>query len=148
PHRYADLARAISGPIPPNRVHIVEYFDPTHDKQGRPCSRLIGDIFRPNVERAQELLLTPLNRAVAAAAKQHDWDEVSGVAELFHTHGICAGRQAWVSSLPDSLIKLNGWVGRHRGAMHPNEAGHEATSQLIARSLERDLYGAQTLFPE
>ena len=51
-------------------------------------------------------------------------------------------------AITDSLIKLNGWVGRHRGAMHPNEAGHEATSGLIVRSLERDLYGTQALTPE
>ncbi len=148
PDRYAALARAISGPIPAKRVHIVEYFDPTRDAQGRPCRRLIGDVFRANVERAEALLLTPLNRAVATAAREHDWDEVTGVSDLFRTHGICAGKRAWVSSLPDSLLKLKGLAGRYRGAMHPNEAGHEATSQLIARSLERDLYGAQAPTPE
>lgn len=139
PGRYADLARALSGPIPANRVHIVEYFDPTRDAKGRPCGRLIGDIFKANVIRAETLLLDPLNQAVATAARQHEWDEVTGVAGLFRTHGICAGKQAWVSSLPDSLLKLRGLAGRHRGAMHPNEAGHEATSRLIASSLERDL---------
>ena len=146
PHRYAALAQAISGPVPPSRVHIVEYFDPTNDTQGRPCGRLIGSILRPNVERAERLLFTPLNRAVAAAARQHGWDEVSGVADLFRTHGICA-KQAWVSSLPDSLIKLRGLAGRHRGAMHPNDVGHKATSELIVRSLERDLYGSTAAVP-
>jgi len=141
PRRYDELADSISKRIPPRRIHIVEYFDPTRDAEGRPCRRLILDIFRSNVERAETLLLEPLNRAVAAAAEKHSWDEVRGVAELFRGHGICAGKQAWVSSLPDSLLKLSGWAGRHRGAMHPNERGHEETSRLIAQSLERDLYG-------
>jgi hypothetical protein len=147
PRRYDALARAISNRIPSNRVHIVEYFDPTRDAQGRPCGRLILDVFRSNVERAESLLLAPLNAAVAAVAQQHGWDEVGGVADLFRTHGICAGKQAWVSSLPDSLLNLSGWVGRHRGALHPNDAGHEETSLLISRALEADLYAGQSTTP-
>lgn len=148
PRRYDSLARAISNRIPPRRVHIVEYFDPTRNGKGRPCGRLILDVFRPNVEQAESRLLAPLNAAVAAAARQHDWDEVGGVADLFRTHGICAKGQAWVSSLPDSLLRLNNWVGRHRGALHPNDAGHEETSRLISRALKRDLYGGRALDPQ
>jgi lysophospholipase L1-like esterase len=144
PARYDALAKAISSRIEPGRVHIVEYFDPTRDARGEPCRHIL-DIGRANVERAESLLLAPLNAALAAAAARNRWDEVGGVANLFREHGYCAGDRAWVSTLSKSLLALGG-AGRHRGTLHPNEAGHEATSTLISKALEKSLYPGRT-FP-
>jgi lysophospholipase L1-like esterase len=143
---YGTLAGAISNRIAPAQIHIVEYFDPTRNARGEPCGHILS-IGKANVELAQSKMLVPLNEAVAAAADANRWDMVSGVEKLFRTHGYCAGKQAWVSSLGDSLWNLGGIAGKHRGTLHPNAAGHEATSELIAKALDRDLYGAQTTTP-
>jgi lysophospholipase L1-like esterase len=139
PDRYDRLAASISKRIPAGRVHIVEYFDPTRNAKGEPCGHIL-DILRPNVIRAQELLLDPLNRELARAAERNHWDEVDGVAALFRDHGYCAHGQRWVSKLSDSLWHLPGLSGRHRGTLHPNEEGHRQTAALIAKSLEGDFH--------
>lgn len=138
PTLYGELAGALGGIVPASRVHVVEYFDPTRDADGEPCGHIL-DIQRPNVVRAERLLLEPLNAAVAKAAAQHHWDEVRGVAALFRGHGYCTHDERWVSSLWDSLQRLGGLRGRHRGTLHPNERGYEETSKLIAADLDRDL---------
>lgn len=143
PELYDELAGALQKSISPAQVHIVEYFDPTRNAEGEPCGHIL-DIRRPNVVRAEQLLLEPLNAAVARAAKLHRWDEVQGVEALFRGHGYCAHDERWVSSLLDSLRRLGGLRGRHRGTLHPNERGYAETSNLIAAALERDLLHGHT----
>ncbi len=138
PALYEELAAGLKKSVPASRVHVVEYFDPTRNAQGEPCGHIL-DIRRPNVVRAEQLLLEPLNVAVERAAGQHHWDEVGGVEALFRGHGYCADEERWVSSLWDSLRRLGGLRGRHRGTLHPNRLGYEETSKPIAADLERDL---------
>jgi lysophospholipase L1-like esterase len=144
PELYGELAAALPKSISPSQVHIVEYFDPTRDADGEPCGHIL-DIRRPNVVRAEQLLFEPLNAAVTRAAEQYHWDEVGGVSALFRGHGYCAHDERWVSSLLDSLRRLGGLRGRHRGTLHPNERGYEETSKLIAANLERDFFRGRTL---
>lgn len=146
--RYDALARRIAGSVPASRVYITEYFDPTHDERGGPCNRILRSITTEEVEQARTRILAPLNEAIRAAANEHGWNLVDGIAPLFRTHGYCAGRRAWVSSLPDSLRDLGGELRqRHRGTLHPNAAGHEVIGAVVAAALERDLYPNRTFPP-
>jgi GDSL-like lipase/acylhydrolase family protein len=143
--RYAELDAAISPRIPRSRIHIVEYFDPTHGADGEHCKRLLGFASTPEPELAESRMLKPLNEAVAAAAARHGWTLVTGVAAAYRDHGYCAGRRAWVTTLTRSATSLGGTIaGRFLGTLHPNQAGHEATAALIAASLERDFFPGRT----
>lgn len=143
---YARLAARISATVPPSRVYISEYFDPTRDESGVTCEKLIGSIRANEVEQAASRVLEPLNRRVARAARENRWHFVGQIAASFRTHGYCADPGAWVTTLGDSLRNLGGIAGRHRGTLHPNRAGHEVIGALIGADLERDLYPRQS-FP-
>ncbi len=145
PGRYEDLADTLSERIPPGRVHIVQYFDPTRDEHGRTCRRILGSVTAHELELARSLVLEPLNRAVSKAGADHGWNVVGGVAERFEQHGYCAGRRAWVTTAGRSIGALGGPRPQARlfGTLHPNEAGHEDTAQLIVAALDRSLYPDQ-----
>lgn len=144
---YRRLAARISGRIPSSRIYISEYFDPTHNATGASCETLFGAIDANEVEQARTRILAPLNRAVATAASQNHWHLVDGIAASFGRHGYCAGRQAWVNTLGDSLRNLGGIAGRHRGTLHPNSSGHEVIGTLLAAELEHDLYPNRSFPP-
>lgn len=135
--------RELNAAIPPalrSRVHIVEYFDPTRDAQGNTCDGLFGDVDKQEVTAAQEQVLTPLNAAVKRAAADNGWHLVSGVSELFRKHGYCALNDSWVTTFQQSFVRQGGHVeARFKGTLHPNEPGHDATSLLIADSVDRSL---------
>lgn len=137
---YRRLARRLSHLDPRPRVYITEYFDPTHDERGVTCDGFFGAIGENEVEQARTRILEPLNRAVAGAANRYGWDLVDEVSADFRSHGYCAGKNAWVSTLGDSLRNLGGIAGRHRGTLHPNHSGQEVIGTLIAADLEQDLY--------
>lgn len=146
PARYEALDRRISPAIERSRVHVVEYFDPTRDQRGNTCERILGFVTGSELEQARSRLLEPLNDAVVAAAARHGWTAVTGVAPLFQNHGYCAGPAAWVTTFNRSFVGLGGRLrGRVLGTLHPNEAGHEATSEVIAGALGRTLYPGQVL---
>jgi hypothetical protein len=148
PVSYRRLAAAISprgerSPVPPSRVYAVEYFDPTRDEDGETCRRILASITAPELARARSEVLAPLNATLAAAADEHGWRLVGGVADRFRDHGYCAGDQAWVTDLRRSAEGLGGTLkGRFLGTLHPNRAGHEATAEPIAAELRRDLLAA------
>jgi len=144
---YRLLAKRISPAIPASRVYLSEYFDPTRDERGNICERFFGAIERVEVEQAQNRLLRPLNAAGAVAARGNGWNLVDEVMSSFRNHGYCAGRQAWVSTLGDSLRNLGGLGDRHRGTLHPNRPGHEVIGTLIAADLEQDLYPGRDFPP-
>jgi hypothetical protein len=149
PGDYDSVNKAIPNKIPRSHIHIVEYFDPTHDQNGDTCSRILGSITKPELELAQSEVLVPLDREIAAAADRNNWDDVSGVAQLFRTHGYCAHDQAWVTTATRSFQGLGGrrLLPRFLGTLHPNEAGHAATAQLIAASLEHSFFPGQFFVP-
>ncbi len=144
--RYDELDAAISPEIPRNRIHVVEYFDPTRDSDGSPCESILGTIRAPELKLAETEMLGPLNEALAAAAKKHGWGEVTGIAAAFRDHGYCAD-DTWITTLHRSAFDLGGGslLGRVLGMMHPNERGYTATGNRIAAALEPELLPGQVL---
>jgi hypothetical protein len=137
--RYEALDDALSRRIARDRVVVVEYFDPTRigprrddDPESGFCRMtfLNGEISPSEARWAHEHVLQPLNKAVAAAARDNRWRLVDGVDEAFAEHGICAGPDAerWVRTLPESLHRqgLN-----FSGTLHPNGLGHIGTGRLM-----------------
>jgi hypothetical protein len=130
PGRYAALAaRLRAAKIPPDRVAIVEYFDPTHDERGETCRSALPGITRDEASWASDAILTPLNTQVRLAALRHGWRLVGGVQDAFLAHGICARGQArWVRRIEESIGRGSGLSG----PLHPNGLGHLATAALIS----------------
>ena len=94
--RYRRLDAALEPLVEPERVLIVEYFDPTTAPDGSDCEmKVLGDGIRPEESRwARENVLAPLNAAIETAAAEHGWRLVDGVAERFRGHGVCAMEKA------------------------------------------------------
>jgi lysophospholipase L1-like esterase len=146
PASYNRLAAALGPVVPSQRVIIVDYFDPTTAADGSDCTILFGGVTPDESRWAREHVLVPLNAQVEAAAKAHGWNAVTGVAERFRGHGLCAGSQRWVRTLGEGLsgrpLPLNGTgvnivhvqdvIGSTAGTLHPNEAGHRQIAALIA----------------
>jgi lysophospholipase L1-like esterase len=145
PEAYADVEEGIPSKIPRRRVLIVEYFDPTRWPATTPCAIFPWKVFRFHIDDlvtrdesrwAHDDVLAPLNQAIADAAKQHKWKLVDGVDERFDGHGICAPpSERWVRTLDESVAMQHD----HLGTLHPNEAGHRATAELIVPQLTRAL---------
>jgi hypothetical protein len=124
---YDKLAAGLRPLIDPDRVVIVEYFDPLRDGHGDTCHAALPGVSVDEATWAQREILTPLNDEVRAAAARNGWRVVSGVSEAFRTHGICARREHWVRRPLESIAHQL----RLTGTLHPNEDGHRATATLI-----------------
>jgi lysophospholipase L1-like esterase len=148
PRRYEQLAKALRPLLPASKVHIVEYFDPTGDSDGRTCRRILGGATRAELERARSEMLEPLNEAVGRAARRWGWEEVTGAAEAFRTHGYCAKRP-WVTRVFRSLFTLGGSPVSKRllGTLHPNERGQQEIGDRITVALEGQLFPRRTFPP-
>jgi hypothetical protein len=129
PDRYAMLARALDeAAVKPERVIVVEYFDPTHDERGRTCRHVLPGVDTREAEWTQSEVVGPLNAEVGKAATRYGWRVVDHVQEAFRRHGICAkAGQRWIVQIAESLLRGSGVSG----PLHPNEAGHLATSTMI-----------------
>jgi lysophospholipase L1-like esterase len=148
PRDFAALDAAISKRVPRDRITIVDYFDPTRDRAGTTCPRILGGLTRPELKHIQGQVLEPLNRAIAAAATRHGWRLIRGNMARFRTHGYCAGRQSWITSLSQSVLDLGGPLdGRLLGTLHPNATGQEAIGRAIAAQLERRFFPGQAFAP-
>lgn len=153
PERFNRLAAALDPLVPAERVIIVDYFDPTTAADGSDCTMLFGGVAPDESRWAREHVLQPLNARVEAAADDHDWQVVSGVAERFRGHGLCAGPQRWVRTLGEGLsgqplplgpggvsfIHIRDVIASTAGTLHPNEAGHRQIAALITPVLARVL---------
>jgi hypothetical protein len=110
-------------------VVISTYFDPTTDVDGTDC-RILGGV-KPGESRwARENVLVPLNQRVEAAAAEHGWNVVPGVAETFRGHGLCAGKARWVRAFGEGGVA---------GTLHPNEEGHRQIAAAINPVLDQVL---------
>jgi lysophospholipase L1-like esterase len=126
--RYRELAARLREVVRPERVAILEYFDPLTGADGKPCPRALGGVEPGEVTWARDEVLAPLNATVRQAAADHGWALVRGVADAFRTHGVCVrGRGRWVV-LPEESLFNQWWI---TGTLHPNEAGHQASAALI-----------------
>lgn len=85
-------------------------------------------------------MLVPLNHAVAAAAKRHDWTLVSGAQQAFRKHGYCA-KDSWIVPLTTSLLRQGVfWKGlgpAKAGTLHADAVGHQVQSVLVTSALKR-----------
>jgi GDSL-like Lipase/Acylhydrolase family len=127
---YHRLDAALEPLLPPERVVIVDYFDPTTAADGTDCTILFGGIKPVESSWARTQVLVPLNARIEAAAQEHGWKVVTGVAEHFRGHGACAGAQRWVRTLGEGPVT---------GTLHPNEQGHREIAGLIVPVLSQVL---------
>ena len=146
---YARLAGALKEIVPPERVILVEYFDPTGTGGGRGCTMFLGGVTPAESRWAREHILVPLNRQIRESADRFGWRIVEGVDERFAEHGLCAP-QRWVvtaaESVSDQGIPLFGslldrqtrreLLGSYKGTLHPNPEGHRQIAELIRPVLE------------
>jgi hypothetical protein len=148
PDRVERLRDALASVVEPDRVIIVEYFDPTTGADGSDCTMLFGGVKPAESRWARENVLQPLNAEIEKSAEDHGWQVVTGVDESFKGHGLCAGKQRWVRTLGEGLsgrplpltpvgvdlARIQIAVGSTAGTLHPNEAGHRQIAELIAPS--------------
>jgi lysophospholipase L1-like esterase len=146
PERFDRLAAALDPLVPAERVIVVDYFDSTTAADGSDCTMLFGGVTPDESRWAREHMLQPLNARVEAAADEHDWQVVTGVAERFRGHGLCAGRQRWVRTLGEGLsgrplplglggvgfIHIRDLIESTAGTLHPNEEGHRQIAAPIS----------------
>jgi lysophospholipase L1-like esterase len=144
PDGYDELADALEPLVPPERVLIVDYFDPTTAADGSDCTMLFGGVTPDESTWAREHVLVPLNDEVEAAAEEQGWHAVTGVAERFRGHGLCAGPQRWVRTLAEGLTgrrlplfggagfaEIRGVIAGSAGTLHPNQEGQRQIGALI-----------------
>lgn len=128
---YRELDAALPEEIPRERVLLVEYFDATSGREGRPCK--FGGISAREFEWARTKLLVPLNEQLRESAEELGWTLVEGVDEGFAGHGICVRREdRWVAKLDDSLFEAGSGF---TGTFHPNPDGHAAIAERIVPAL-------------
>lgn len=146
PERFNRLDAALGPLLPPQRVILVDYFDPTTGADGAYCTMLFGGVTADESRWAQQHVLEPLNDQIEASAEDHEWSVVPGVAERFRGHGLCAPRsQRWVRTLGEGLsgqpLPLTGVgigfgqiqdvIGSTAGTLHPNGEGQRQIALLI-----------------
>jgi GDSL-like Lipase/Acylhydrolase family len=135
--RYAELHAALSERIEPQRVILVQYFDPTRGRGGRFCTAKLGPgrIVPAESNWAARRVLGRLNAVIAETGRTYGWTVVGGVAEAFNGHGICArGRaQRWVRKPLESFFRQDAALrfASLAGTLHPNARGHLATARMI-----------------
>jgi lysophospholipase L1-like esterase len=146
PGLYGQLAAALPGKrrLAPSHVHIVQYEDPMTDEHGTTCESSLGFTTANDLRRARTQLLAPLNGHIAATHDRFGWDVVTGAAQSFRGHGYCAGDQAWMRRVEESIFSQGGdptGGGRILGTFHPNYRGQQAFADLVAPQVERSLFG-------
>jgi hypothetical protein len=135
--RYDALESRLPAGLARERLYAVEYFDPTHSAPGRTCDRILGGVERGELEWAYSRVLVPLNEELHRASDRHRWRYVGGVAAAFADHGYCVEGDRWVRRLKESFA---GQGRSHQGTLHPTEAGHLATAELIAAPMRAALF--------
>jgi lysophospholipase L1-like esterase len=132
---YDELGRALKAAAPAAPVFITEYFDPTHDADGRFCRHSVVLTSRAESQWAYEKLLRRLNAKVETAADRNKWRFVDGIAADFERHGICAGDERWVRRLEESVL----FQGDPFGTLHPNEEGQRRIGRRVVTPLADQL---------
>ena len=136
---------AALAPAPPKEVYITEYAAPflKRDQYGNEQFVEIGsdlsrtlEVSRKEAKWVKENVINPLNQRVQAAALQHGWHYVGGIAEDFigHYYGALEG---WVVTSSDSKERMGtDQFSVARGIVHPNEAGHAAISNRLHAAVQ------------
>jgi len=160
PNEYSNLAKEINcinpdGGTPepsctdpqkqiPKLVLITEVMDPTHDAQGQypilgQCPAGFDLVGQYEWQFFHDSIVDPLNHLIdsfngpARAAGLAAPTYTVGIADAFHTHGICAGSARWVNDIGDSvnLLGPDPHNAIKRGTAHPNSAPSVAFLQAI-----------------
>jgi lysophospholipase L1-like esterase len=135
PAHYALLHAAMAG-IPPSRIYLMQYYDPTRAANGLTCPKILG-IGSKILDEARKLVLEPLNRIGQEVAELYGWHYITGIRHLFDRHGYCVkGSQGWVVKGGSSLLNETSVDG----TLHPNAEGHREIAKLIATALLPALY--------
>jgi hypothetical protein len=153
---YDRLAQALGGEekhgLRAGRTYLTEYFDPTHDQDGRPCKiglRGVRRITRDEATWAYTEVLLPLNAAGRRAADAYHWRYIGGIQQAFERHGYCA-KERWVLTLVDAAKGTPGILGKvnpkkiiqsmRQFPFHPNDDGHREYARRIADELAHDFW--------
>lgn len=128
--------------VPPDRVWLTEYFNPSLDDSGNLCdysilgglSELTPDVF----SWATANILDPLENAIHAAAQREGWHVLSTYNDFgslgYFGHGICANVN-WMNTWEEDFTAQ----GDEFGFFHPNHQGQAdyayAMNTLIAPTL-------------
>jgi lysophospholipase L1-like esterase len=132
--RYTKLAQRLDPLVEPGRVFIMEYPDELSTSASARCNSLFiyrnpvtGSIYQ--LRRLEVLWLykyfySPLNAAVARAARENHWHLITP-PPLFSDHGYCTANH-WVVQYNESYANQ----GNKNGTMHPNGIG---TTQVVDR---------------
>ena len=139
PDNYRELAAEIVGRLgmDPARVYLTEVPDVTRNEVGQFCgwdTALLPSaalLQLPGVSQAEmawasTYALAQLQATMQAAADEHGWQLVTGIAARFQRHGYCS-LDGWLVRLQDTFLIQ----GDENGALHPNLAGHEAYATAI-----------------
>jgi hypothetical protein len=135
-------------------VYLTEYFDPLHDENGNAC-RIGVPLFKraqitpEEAEWAFLEVLQPLLAAGRNAAETHGWTYVDGIVEKFAAHGYCA-RDSWIVRIAGAASRAPGFFGvlnlrrvfrsMRQFPFHPENDGHRAYAELVAKTLRNDFY--------
>ncbi len=128
PGLYSKLSKAIAG-LHAGKVLVTDYPDQTRNQDGV-VSSIPGPlgttlISTSDAQFASQTITSPLNNAIAAAAKAHLWTFVD-LFGAFSTHGY-PSTDTWIRQLDQSL-EIEGSVD---GLFHPNAIGEQAIAQLL-----------------
>jgi len=145
PTRYAELWANLVADFPevkqhPERVYLVQYYDPTHDDAGDICTFAASDISQADWTWFHDGVLgSPgkggLNDVLSQTAQQYGWTLVGGVADAYAQHGYCASNN-WV----DTLFESETLEGTRDGTGHPNEMGQAKSGDIERTYLTKLFY--------
>jgi TolB protein len=121
--------------IPPSKVFLTEYFDPTRDQNAQ-FTQCLPTLYPSEWQWAEANVVDKLNQRVQAAAllPRHGWNFIGGIAAGYQRHGYCSS-SGWVVRLEHSFA----FQGDQNGAFHPNDPGHALYGQQILEALRRVL---------
>ena len=128
PGLYSMLNKAIKG-LHSGKVLVTDYPDQTRNQDGVVSSIPGPDgttlISTSDAQFFSQTIASPLNNAIAAAAKANHWTFVD-ISGTFSTHGY-PSTDTWIRQLDQSL-EIEGSVD---GFFHPNSIGEQAIAQLL-----------------
>lgn len=123
-----------------NRVFITEYptalFENSNGDSEGGCgvfkSFHFWRVTKRDANSIRDMART-LNDTIAAAAKEHGWQLITGIAEGFRRHGYCTN-DSYFRGAEESCDRQ----GDFDGMMHPNEKGTAVYTRAIAGELRRE----------
>ena len=145
------LRAAIDARLHPRRVFLTEYpvgIFKEIAEGAEPCGVLGSIVPSPGSQEGFDLdredardmgvVGVALNRKLRAKAHDFGWVFVSGIERASDGHGYCSDRPYFVSAEESCRNQ-----GDFEGMLHPNQRGHRAAGDCIARALRDKLIAPQ-----